>query len=138
MLQRYGLRSDGDDIAREVVAGVQGLILNAATGFGATLQVIDLLASPPRELAIVGAPEARAPFERAVAGRFLPGLALAPAAEPNGIPLLEGREPPEGGATAWLCENMACQLPAGSPEQLGGQLDETFPPIPDQHPEASP
>ena len=131
MLQRYGLRTDGEAIAREVVAGVQGLILNAATGFGATLQVMDLLASPPRELAIVGASEARAPFERAVAGRYLPGLALAPAAEPNGIPLLEGRESPEGGATAWLCENMVCRLPAGSPEQLGGQLDETFPPIPD-------
>ena len=131
MLQRYGLRTDGEAIAREVVAGVQGLILDAATGFGATLQVIDLLASPPRELAIVGAPEARAPFERAVAERFLPGLALAPAAEPNGIPLLEGRESAEGGATAWLCENMVCQLPAGSPQQLGGQLNETFPPIPD-------
>ena len=138
MLQRYGLRSDGDAIAREVVAGVQGLILNAATGFGATLQVIDLLASPPRELAIVGASEARAPFERAVAERFLPGLALAPAAAPDGLPLLEGREAPEGGATAWLCENMACQLPAATPEQLGGQLDEAFPPIPEQHPEASP
>ncbi|MCY3505678.1 MAG: thioredoxin domain-containing protein [Chloroflexi bacterium] len=138
MLQRYGLRTDGETIAREVVAGVQGLILNAATGFGATLQVIDLLASPSRELAIVGAPEARAPFERAVAGRFLPGLALAPAAEPNGIPLLEGRDSSKEGATAWLCENMACQLPAGSADELARQLTETFPPIPDQPPEASP
>ncbi len=138
MLQRYGLRTDGEAIAREVVAGVQGLILNAATGFGATLQVIELLASPSRELAIVGAPEARAPFERAVAERFLPGLALAPADEPNGIPLLEGRESPEGGAIAWLCENMVCQLPAGSPEQLSEQISETFPPIPDQPSEASP
>ncbi|MYK25750.1 MAG: thioredoxin domain-containing protein [Dehalococcoidia bacterium] len=138
MLQRYGLRTDGEAIAREVVAGVQGLILNAATGFGATLQVIDLLASPSRELAIVGAPEARAPLERVAAGRFLPGLALAPAAEPNGIPLLEGRESSEGGATAWLCENMACQLPAGSPDELARQLTETFPAIPDQPPEASP
>ena len=138
MLQRYGLRGDGETIAREVVAGVQGLILNAATGFGATLQVIDLLAAPPRELAIVGAPEARAPFERAVAARYLPGLAIAPASEPNGLPLLEGREAPADGATAWLCENMACQLPAGSADELGRQLTETFPPIPDQPPEASP
>ena len=138
MLQRYGLRGDGETIAREVVAGVQGLILNAATGFGATLQVIDLLAAPPRELAIVGSPEARAPFERAVAARYLPGLAIAPAAAPNGLPLLEGREAPAGGATAWLCENMACQLPAGSADELGRQLTETFPPIPDQPPEASP
>ena len=129
-LQRYGLRDDGEALAREVVSGVQSLILDAATGFGATLQVIDLLASPPRELAIVGAPPARAPFERVAAGRFLPGLALAPAAAPNGLPLFEGREAPADGARAWLCEAMVCQLPAGSPAELAAQLDESFP-IPD-------
>jgi len=129
-LQRYGLRDDGEAIAREVVASVQSLILDAATGFGSTLQVIDLLASPPRELAIVGEPAARAPFERAVADRFLPGLALAPAAAPNGLPLLEGRAAPDGSAAAWLCENMVCQLPAAAPEELAAQLDEAFPPLP--------
>ena len=138
MLQRYGLRSDGEAIAREIVAGVQSLVLDAPTGFGATLQVIDLLAAAPRELAIVGAPEVRAPFERMAAARFLPGLALAPAAAPNGLPLLDGREAPEGGAAAWLCENMVCQLPAGSPAELGVQLDESFPPIPSEPAEASP
>ncbi|MCY4392856.1 MAG: thioredoxin domain-containing protein [Chloroflexi bacterium] len=138
MLQRYGLRNDGETIAREVVAGVQGLILDAATGFGATLQVIELLASPPRELAIVGDAEARAPFERVAAGRFLPGLALAPAASPNGLAVLDGREAPEAGATAWLCENMVCQLPAASPAELAAQITEAFPPIPTESAEASP
>ena len=138
MLQRYGLRSDGEAIAREVVAGVQGLILDAATGFGATLQVIELLASPPRELAIVGDAEARAPFERVAADRFLPGLALAPAALPNGLAVLDGREAPEGGATAWLCENMVCQLPAATPAELAAQVTEAFPPIPTESAEASP
>ena len=138
MLQRYGLRGDGEAIAREVVASVQSLVLDAPTGFGATLQVIDLLAAPPRELAIVGAPEARAPFERVVAARLLPGLALAPATGPNGLPLLDGREAPAGGAAAWLCENMVCQLPAAAPAELNVQIDEIFPPIPDQHAEASP
>ncbi len=137
MLQRYGLRDDGEAIAREVVAGAQALILDAATGFGATLQVIDLLAAPSRELAIVGSPQARAPFERVVADRFLPGLALAPAAAPNGLPLFEGREAPADGAAAWLCEDMACQLPAGSPVELAAQLDESFPPIP-EHAEVAP
>ncbi|MXZ88366.1 MAG: thioredoxin domain-containing protein [Dehalococcoidia bacterium] len=137
-LQRNGLRTDGETISREVVAGVQSLILDAATGFGATLQVIDLLATPARELAIVGAPGDRAPFERVAADRFLPGLVLAPAAAPNGLPLLEGREAPDGDATAWLCENMVCQLPAGSPAELSAQIDEAFPPIPNEPSEASP
>ncbi len=138
MLERYGLRSDGETIAREVVAGVQGLILDASTGFGATLQVIELLASPPRELAIVGDAEVRAPFERVAAGRFLPGLALAPAPSPNGLAVLDGREAPEGGATAWLCENMVCQLPAASPAELAAQVSEAFPPIPEETAEVSP
>ena len=137
MLQRYGLRSDGEAIAREVVAGVQGLILDAATGFGATLQVIELLAAPPRELVIVGAPAARTPFERVAAARFLPGLALAPATAPDGLPLLEGRDAPDGGAGAWLCENMVCNLPAAAPAELSAQMDALFPPIPEAA-EASP
>ncbi len=122
-LQRHGLRADGEAIAREVIGGVQSLILDAPTGFGATLQAMGLLASPPRELAIVGERAARAPFERMAAARYLPGLALAPAAAPNGLPLLEGREPPAGAARAWLCENMACDLPADTPEALAAQLD---------------
>ncbi len=137
MLQRYGLRTDGDAIAREVIASVQGIILDATTGFGATLQVMDLLDAPPSELAIVGDPAARAAFERVAAARFLPAVALAPASEPNGLPLLEGRTAPEGGAMAWLCENMVCQLPAATPAELVAQLDERFP-QPPQHAETAP
>ena len=137
-LQRYGLRADGEEIAREAVAHAQARILDAPTGFGATLQVVDLLAALPRELAIVGAPARRAPFERVVAARFLPGLALAPAAGANGLPLLEGREPPADGAAAWLCENMVCRLPAGTPGELADQIDERFPPVHHQRTEAVP
>ncbi len=136
-LQRYGLCAGGEEIAREVVAHAQARIPDAPTGFGATLQVVDLLAAPPCELAIVGAPVLRAPFERVAAARFLPGLALAPAAGANGLPLLEGRDPPADAAAAWLCENMVCHLPAGAPGELGAQLDERFPPIsPTQRTEA--
>ena len=127
-LQRLGLRADGEDVAREALAAARARIPDAPTGFGASLQALDLLAAPPRELAIVGPPDARAPFEREAARRFTPGLALAPAAAPDGLPLLEGREPPDAGAAAWLCENMTCRLPAATPAALAAQLDETFPP----------
>ena len=133
-LHRHGLRADGADIAREAIAGAQARIPDAPTGFGATLQAMDLLAAPPRELAIVGPSDARAPFEREAARRFTPGLALAPADAPDGQPLLEGREPPAAGAAAWLCENMVCQLPAATPAQLARQLDEAFPPYPEATP----
>ncbi|MBH77635.1 MAG: thioredoxin domain-containing protein [Dehalococcoidia bacterium] len=132
MLQRYGLRTDGEAIAKDVVAGVQALILDATTGFGSTLQVMELLASSPRELAIVGEASVRESFERATAARFLPGLAIAPASAPNGLAVLEGREAPEGGAIAWLCENMICNLPVTNAEELSNQLTEMFPPIPEK------
>ena len=127
-LQRYGVRADGEAIAREVVTHAQQRILDAPTGFGATLQVMDQLFTAPRDLVIVGEEAARAPFERVAAARFLPGLAFASGDGPNGLPLFEGREGGEG-AAAYLCENMLCNLPATTPEDLRAQLDEAFPPI---------
>ncbi|HEY5475411.1 MAG TPA: hypothetical protein VIK11_01735, partial [Tepidiformaceae bacterium] len=75
-----------------------------------------------RELAIVGAPSAREPFEREVATRYLPWLAIAPADAGQGLPLLEGRDAGYG-ALAYYCENMTCQLPAKTAEELAAQLD---------------
>ena len=40
------------------------------------------------------------------------------------IPLLEGRHAVDGRATAFVCQNMACQLPVHTPEDLARQLSE--------------
>ena len=127
-LQRYGVRQDGEAVAREIVTGAQHRILDAPTGFGATLQVMELLFAAPRELAIVGREGAREPFERVAASRLLPGLAFAAGEGPNGLPLFEGRKATDGVA-AYLCENMICNLPATTPKALEAQLAEAFPPI---------
>ncbi|MCK9485721.1 MAG: thioredoxin domain-containing protein [Dehalococcoidia bacterium] len=121
-LGRYFGRSDWEQVAREVVGRVSGQFARAATGFGAMLQVVELLIAPPREIAIVGPAEARAPFEREVARRYLPTVLLAPA-ERGGLPLLEDRSVPDG-AAAYVCENMVCDLPARSVQALREQLGE--------------
>ncbi len=95
----------------------------AASGFGSVLQAIELALSPRREIAIVGAPAARAPFERVVAGRYLPSAVLAPADAAEGLPLLAGRAPADpGAAVAYVCAEMVCDLPARSPDELAAQL----------------
>ena len=120
-LGRYFGRPEWEALARETVALVRDHLVQAASGFGSVLQVVDLLLAPPREIAVVGDAAARAPFERELAGRYLPAVLLAPA-DGEGLPVLEGRAPAEGTAAAYVCENLVCNLPATSVAELVAQL----------------
>jgi hypothetical protein len=66
-----------------------------------------------------------APLATEVFGRFQPNRVVVGAVDgnPAGIPLLEGRQPVAGRATAFVCRNYACDLPATDAETLGRQLD---------------
>ena len=142
-LARYFGEPAWDRIARETVAAAQDRIAQAASGFGSMLQAAELLLAPHREVAIVGPPEARAPYERTFAQRFLPTVTLALAegstsgtAEDStsgtanaagGIPLLENRDVPPGaaaGAAAFVCHDFICELPTTSSDAFAAQLDE--------------
>ncbi len=120
-LSRYYNDAELAGAAKEVIAQVHDHILSAPTGFGVTLQVIDFLLSPPRELVIVGNAAQRAAFEDVAAGQFDPWLAIAPTEGDGDLPLFEGREA-TGEPTAYVCENMVCNLPARSPQELAAQL----------------
>ena len=119
-LGRYFGRSEWEDFAREVVALVRDHLVQAASGFGSVLQVVDLLLAPPREIAVVGDAASRAPFEREIASRYLPAVLLAPA-DGEGLPVLEGRAVADG-AAAYVCENLVCNLPATTVEEFVAQL----------------
>jgi uncharacterized protein YyaL (SSP411 family) len=56
-----------------------------------------------------------------VRSEFRPHLVLAGGAG-DGVPLLTGRTPVEGRATAYVCEHFACQAPVTSPEALAAAL----------------
>jgi uncharacterized protein len=88
--------------------------------FGHLLQAIDFHVSPVREVALVG-PD-REPLERVVRDGFRPHVVVA-GGEPGGVPLLEGREPVDGRAAAYVCERFVCQRPVTTPEDLAAMLD---------------
>jgi uncharacterized protein YyaL (SSP411 family) len=40
----------------------------------------------------------------------------------DGIPLLEGREPVDGAAAAYVCEHFVCKAPVTTPDELAAAL----------------
>jgi uncharacterized protein YyaL (SSP411 family) len=88
--------------------------------FGHLLRALDFYLAPVREVAIVG-PDSR-PLERVVHAAFRPHIVLA-GGDPDGVPLLEGREPVDGRAAAYVCERFTCQRPVTEPDELAALLD---------------
>ena len=88
--------------------------------FGHLLQAIDFHVSPVREVALVG-PD-REPLERVVRSQFRPHVVVA-GGEADGVPLLDGREPVDGRAAAYVCERFACLRPVTEPDELAALLD---------------
>ncbi len=120
-LARYLDRDDWERIARRAVARAAGQLVVAPSGHGSIGQAVELLLAPLREVAIVGDAEVRAPLERELARHFLPATAIVPSSGGQGLPVLEGRDTGDG-ATAYVCENMACQLPVTTAEELAERL----------------
>ena len=83
--------------------------------FGHMLQALDFQLAPVKEVALVG-DELRS-LERVVRDSFRPHLVLA-GGEPDGVPLLDGRDPVEGRPTAYVCEHFACRAPVTEPSEL--------------------
>ena len=65
--------------------------------------------------------EGLGPLERVVRAGFRPHVVLA-GGEPDGVPLLEGRDPVDGRATAYVCEQFACKAPVTEPDELEALL----------------
>jgi uncharacterized protein YyaL (SSP411 family) len=83
--------------------------------FAHLLQALDFHFATVQEVAIVGPDTAE--LERVVRSAFRPHLVLAGGAA-DGVPLLEGREPVDGRAAAYVCERFACKAPVTEPEEL--------------------
>ena len=99
-------------------------------GFGRFLGAHDFNVGPVTEIALLGrSRESLRPLAAEVFGRYLPNRVVAGAigadAAVAGVPLLEGRGPVDGKATAFVCRNYACELPvtdaAALAQQIGSQ-----------------
>jgi hypothetical protein len=89
--------------------------------FGHLLGAADFYLAPVKEVAIVGPQAEASALLRVVRGAYRPHVVLAAGAV-DGVPLLEGREPVDGHAAAYVCEHFACQAPVTSPDELASAL----------------
>jgi hypothetical protein len=98
--------------------------------FGHLLGAADFYLAPVKEVAIVGPDPEAAELLRVVRDSYRPHVVLAlggatggaTGAAADGVPLLEGREPVDGRAAAYVCERSVCQAPVTSPEALAAAL----------------
>jgi uncharacterized protein YyaL (SSP411 family) len=115
--------------AMKVMGAMVPLMQQYPTGFGRYLAAAEFALSQPREIALIGEPDAaetRA-LLAVVLKPFMPDRVIAlarPGEHPPRIPspLLVGRAPIDGKATAYVCQNYACQLPVTDPSALEAQL----------------
>ncbi len=83
--------------------------------FGHLLQAIAFHLGPVQEIALVG--EDVAELAAVVRADYRPRTVLA-GGEPDGVPLLQGREPIDGRPAAYVCEHFACRRPVTEPAEL--------------------
>jgi uncharacterized protein YyaL (SSP411 family) len=107
-----------DELERTAVDAlrlVRDLLPRAPQAFGWALCALDLHLSPPRELAIVGEPDAD--VARAALEGFDPNVVVAfgPA---DDVPLLERKTLVDGKTAAYVCERFACRAPVTDPAEL--------------------
>ena len=131
VLLRLAALTGETDYARPAVASlrsVQEYLSRSAAGFGHWLGALDFYLSTPKEVVVVGDLEADDTLAllETLHGRFLPNKVVmgldAAASNDSGWPLMEGRSQVDGKATAFVCQQFACQLPVTDPAAFEKQL----------------
>ena len=115
------------DAAEGAVGQMRRAMELSPLGFAHWLTVLDLTLAPPMELAVVG--DDAGEMLRVARARYRPNLVVAvgspeSAGRDVGIALLEGREPVDGRATAYVCRGSACERPVTTAAELKALLDE--------------
>ncbi|MDI6773021.1 MAG: thioredoxin domain-containing protein, partial [bacterium] len=112
--------------AETALKAVQPLAAAHPTAFAQWLCALDFALARPSEIAIVGDPDSadtRALLD-VVMTPYRPNkvVAVGRPGEASPIPLLAGRAPLAGGATAFVCERFTCRLPVSDPMELAAML----------------
>ncbi len=108
------------------------------SAYGRMLEAVDFLTDTPKEILIVtpGANGGAEPFLAALGSLHLPNRVLVVASEPQlaaleqRVPLLADKRALGGRATAYVCENRTCELPARDPATFARQLAKPARPYP--------
>jgi len=130
LLRLAALTGDADAAGRAErwVATLAPVVAEYPTAFAFLLEAVGRLVRPPLEIAIVGDPDdpARAALVDVVRDRLLPSsvrVAATPGSGAELTPLLAERAAANGRATAYVCQQFACELPVTEPGALREQLD---------------
>jgi len=132
VLLRLSLLTGDADYARRAVA-IFRLTASAMKryppAFGRALCALDFHLSSPKEIVILGEPEAEdtAALKHEVWKHYLPNKVVVQAssgesAVRTAMPLLQGRALINNQATAFVCEHYTCKQPVNRPDALGEQL----------------
>ena len=133
VLLRLAVVTGESELEQRGVAAVRGareLMAGAPAGAGHWLCALDFYLSTTKEIAIVG--DRGNPDTVALASqvfrRYLPNRVMLGRSNSDRslveLPLLQGREAQDGGATAYVCQNYVCQLPVSDAGELAEQLSE--------------
>ncbi len=115
------------ELAEAALGPMQPLLAQYPLGFAQWLIALDYALSHPREIAIVGDPQAsdtRALLEVCTTG-YRPHQIVAlgaPDTEASAVPLLQNRGQIEGRATAYVCVDFTCRAPVSDPAALQALL----------------
>jgi uncharacterized protein YyaL (SSP411 family) len=111
------------DIAHQALVQTQPPMAQYPLAFGQWLQALTFALSQPREIAIVGDPEAAntQALLSVIRGGYRPFQVVALGApDPDpAVPLLGNRGFVDGQAAAYVCRGFVCQTPVVEPEALG-------------------
>jgi uncharacterized protein YyaL (SSP411 family) len=124
LLRLHALTGDAryEEHAERTIRLVSEIAPRFPQAFGHLLQALAWAIGPTREVAIVGDAGADA-LVAEVHATYRPRIVLAGGPRPDArVPLLDGREPVEGRAAAYVCERFACQLPVTDPAALARAL----------------
>jgi hypothetical protein len=111
--------------AEQTLATLAGALQQMPLGFGELLRALERLLGAQTEVAIVGPEGAdRDALVDVYHAQWRPSAVLAVGAPGRAAPvaLLENRPLREGRATAYVCQNFACEQPVTEPEELSAQL----------------
>ncbi len=121
------LTGDGalGEVAEQSIASTGRWMSQYPSGFAHWLTLASFLIAGPKEIAIVGSPEDRAPLVEVLRKGYRPFQVVA-AGEEGGdpdVPLLENRTRVDGNAAAYVCRRFVCEAPVTDPKALESALD---------------
>ncbi|MGI8426758.1 MAG: thioredoxin domain-containing protein [Actinomycetota bacterium] len=134
LLLRLAVLTGDDAFAKKGVATLRAghvYMSQAPQVAGTLLSALDFYLSKPQEIVVLGTGPGADLLKTEIWRRFLPNKVVAGAEladpstdSPADSPLLAGKTLVAGRATAFVCENYACQAPTTDPAQLAEQLSD--------------